>query len=129
MHAISIHKQVIDATYTCEICQTVCRDFKGLRVHKGHVHDRRAITAQQNEGALLLERKRLRDEENVSCSAHLSLVACPVCAQAYSREETEEHIGVHDSEVGKMYCEMSKAAKLLMAETVMKALNSQKLEE
>lgn len=109
IHAICLHKQVIDATYTCGICQTVCRNAKGLRGHKGRVHNKGALAARQSK------------EETASCPSPLCLVPCPVCMQAYSKEETEEHIGVHDSEVGKTYCEMPSAAKLLIAEVMMKA--------
>lgn len=53
LHAIAVHKVIIDTTYTCQFCHQVCQNPKGLHVHVSHAHKE-----EQEEGDAYKRRRR-----------------------------------------------------------------------
>lgn len=156
MHARALHDQIIDSTFTCELCNQVCKNPRGLHVHTTHSHrvwKREMSGEEEKEG--IKKRRRLRDTAEDSvwltpvpspiksefCAASPVspapppavptpvTVTCPVCGQEDSKEQMERHISVHDEAITRAYRGLPEVAKVLVAGRVLDLTAVKKHEE
>ena len=139
LHALETHKQALDATFTCETCFQVCRNHKGLEVHRTYTHRERPwkLALQNGKGGdtPYKQRRVAATGDNDTPVQDIKLevpatayVTCPACAQAFSKAEMETHISEHDEEVVSAYSGLSNAVKRIVAELVMEMTSVRKTE-
>jgi len=147
-----MHDQVIDSTFTCELCKQVCQNRRGLNVHTTHSHKewtRGKYEEEESEGTYKRRQPRATSEADDSVwhtpvsspvksefsaippvlPAPSPLVTCPVCGQVDSANQAERHISVHDSAVTQAYCDLTEVAKVMVAGLVLELAGVKKYEK